>query len=136
MNWAIAVISAALLLAGCGADDEPEPTRLEQAMATVPGGDPVGSGYAWVDLQRLREGGAPLAADLRWARRALGPDARDLARRSRELVRLGLDPLEADAVFAVTSNYAFSARFDGIDPAGIERTLRASGAREGERGRG
>ena len=99
---------------------------------TLPGHEPVGSGYGWVDIERLRESPAPSQSELEWAAEALGPGASDLARPSAELKRAGIDPLEADAALAVTSSYPFTVRFDGVDPAGVERTLRAAGAREAE----
>ena len=119
-------------IAACGGGDDDEPTRFEQALGTLPGNDPVGSGYGWVDIERLRESPAPLEGELEWAAEALGPGASDLARPSAELERTGLDPLEADAALAVTSSYPFTLRFDGVDPARCRADARAAGAREGE----
>jgi hypothetical protein len=128
----VAAGTAALVAAGCGEDGgEDERTRLEQALETIPGKDPVGSGYAWIDVERMREAGG-LAGQLGWAHAALGPGAGDLAEPSPELTALGVDTLGADAVVAVTSNYPSSVRFDGTEPAGIERTLSASAAEQGE----
>jgi hypothetical protein len=127
---AIVVAVAAALGSGCGGDDE-DRTRLEQALATIPGKDPVGSGYAWIDVERMREAGG-LAAQLEWAHNALGPEAEDLAMPSGELDAIGLDPRVAEAIVAVTSNYPSSVRVDGIDDGAVGRTLDASGARQGE----
>ena len=65
----------------------------------------------------MREAGG-LAAQLEWAHGALGPEAEDLAEPSAELAEIGLDPLAADEIVAVTSNYPSSVRFDGVDPDG------------------
>jgi len=128
----VAVVAGCTALAACGGDERDERTRFEQALATLPGEEPVGSGYGWIDIERMRESGVPLAAELEWAREALGPGARDLAGPSADLGSIGLEPLAADAALAVTSNYPSAIRFDGVEPAGVEGTLEAAGAREGE----
>lgn len=125
-----AAVGLGWLAPGCGSGDDGDRSRLEEALSTIPGKDPAGAGYAWIDLETLR-GEGNLAAQLRWAHDALGPEASDLALPSAELRAIGVDPLSADSIVAVTSNYPSSVRFDGVDPAGIEAALAASGAREG-----
>jgi hypothetical protein len=128
----VILVVLAAMGSGCGENgDGGDPTRLEQALATIPGKDPVGSGYAWIDVERMREAGG-LAAQLGWAHDALGPGAGDLAKPSSDLAEIGVDPLGAEAIVAVTSNYPSSVRFDGAQPAALERALSASGAQPGE----
>ena len=71
---------------------------------------------------------------LEWAARPWAPARATWRGRSAELQRAGIDPLEADAALAVTSNYPFTCGSTALDPAGVERTLRAAGRARGREG--
>lgn len=127
----LATLVAALVLAGCGGgDSQPqEPTRFEAALAHAPGGEPLGVGYGWVDVERLRAAPGSLGPQLDWAARALGPGAREIGRPSAAMRRIGITPLAADSLLSTATSYALALRVEGGDPRPFERAVADAGAR-------
>ena len=129
--WAIAL--SFLILAGCG-DDDPEAgeqTRLAAALATVTGPEPVGTGFGWIDVARLRDDPGSLGRELAWAAPALGPGAREIAGAGRSLERIGVMPLESEAMLSIATSYTLALRLDGVDPSPAAAALRDAGAKRG-----
>lgn len=126
-------LALAVWLGACGADgdsERPAPqTRFAAALAAVRGTEPVGTGYGWIDVERLRGSGAGLRAQLSWAAEALGPGANDIARAGRSLRHLGVEPERADSLLSVATSYALGLRLDGVEPERVERALLSAGAR-------
>ena len=86
-------------------------------------------------MERLRESGRPLGAQLEWAAGALGPGARGLAEDTGPVNRSGVEPLDADTLISTATSYTLALRIDGVDskPAGdaftasADRTSRSDG---------
>jgi hypothetical protein len=124
------LLAAAALAAGCGGSDPgpaEEPTRLEESLASVSASEPLGVGFGWIDVERLREGRRPLVDELGWAAGALGPGARGLAEDAEGLGRTGVDLLDADTLISTASSYTLALRLDGLDPRRAEAAF--AGAR-------
>lgn len=125
---ALAVLAlCALVASGClGADEEGSnaSTAFDEALGGVQGGEPLGAGIGWVDVDAVRaEPGSDVQA-LRELAPALGPGADDFLDESRTgLARLGLDPLAASEVISISGSYAFGVRLDGVDTARFSRNL-------------
>ena len=126
----------AIGLAGCGGgkgatDGE---TPLAAALATVSGPEPLGTGYGWIDVDRLRDGERPLRAELDWASGALGPGAREIAAHPGAIERSGVTPLEADSLTSIVTSYALALRLEGIDAERAEAVFVDAGARRSRDG--
>ena len=120
--------------AGCGgAGDHPAGsearTRLETGLASVAATEPLGVGFGWVDVERLRARPGPLGAQLEWAAGALGPGGREIADRARAVGRSGIEPLKADSLTSTATSYTLAVRLDGVDSKRAEAAFAASGAR-------
>jgi hypothetical protein len=127
---AISVIATALLLGGCGDDQEPnEPVPvgpLATVMADIGGGEQASPGVSWADPQLVERIGADgeLIAD------ALGSKADALARKAAELKRrYDLDPLRAGRLISMGGSDAVGVRLDGIDGRDLAQALLDDGAR-------
>lgn len=107
---------------GCG--EIGAPTAFEEALAGVQGGEPLGAGIGWVDVEAVRsEPGSDVKA-LREVAPALGPGADDFLAESRtRLAELGLDPLAASEAISISGSYAFGVRLDEVDTARFARGL-------------
>jgi hypothetical protein len=126
---------AALLVAGCG-DDEEEATPqaegpLAEALAAVGGAGEGSFGVGWADPQLVRESG--LKPDVMAT--ALGPNAGSFIDEAPKLRReFGLNPLAADRLVSMGGSYAFGLRMEGVDGRRLARALVADGglAREAD----
>jgi hypothetical protein len=121
---------AALLVAGCGDDDEeanPQPDGpLAEALAAVGGAGEGSFGVGWADPQRARDSGL----DQEVIATALGPNAGSFVDEAPKLRReFGLDPLAADRLVSVGGSYAFGLRLEGVDGRRLARVLIADGGR-------
>jgi hypothetical protein len=123
-------------MAGCGEDgSEPDAqTRLEESLATVSASEPLGVGFGWIDVERLREGEEPLAGAMGWAAGALGPGARGLAENARAVARSGVDPLAADTLISTATSYTLALRLDGADPERAAAAFERAGGRARDAG--
>jgi hypothetical protein len=126
----------ALAVGACGDEDEegPPETRLAAALGTVSGPEPIGTGYGWIDVERLREGPGSLRRELDWFAPALGPGGREVAGAAGSLERAGVAPLESEAMLSIATSYALALRLDGVDPARAEDALLAAGAKREDAG--
>ncbi|MGH2953394.1 MAG: hypothetical protein ACRDK9_05140 [Solirubrobacterales bacterium] len=130
------VLVPALSIAACGGEESGPgaETRLEAVLATVRTGDPVGTGYGWVDVERLRETPGRLGDQLSWAADALGPGAREIGRAESSLNRIGIEPLRTKAMLSTATSYALSLRLDGVSTGRFENALERAGARSRDGG--
>jgi hypothetical protein len=126
--------AAALVLAGCGGDEDGDegPTRLEQALEGLGSGvSPTGVGFGWADLGALR--GYPI--DTAFAADALGPGADDLIDDEGPILdATGTSPGFASEALSIQGSYALGVRFDDLDPARLPSVLRRAGATERQEG--
>ena len=127
---AIAACAATLAIAGCGGGDEVQrDTKFRRALGTVGTAvSPIGTGFGWVDVERVREesGAAALVADAG----ALGPGGDQLFEEASRVERqTGVDPLGAKQALSLGGSYMFAVRFDGESPGRLPNLLHRAGAR-------
>jgi hypothetical protein len=157
MRAAGIIVVAALLLAGCGAGDEPARTPAPKASATaapahtglmgalasVKAGEAAHKAFSWTDVAGVRKvaGYPDHTADLRfddnrktrWMQalgagaEALGGDAFTLGKVGE---RLGFDYLSADAATSIGDPPRRAVRLDGVDSAAVADAARRLGAKE------
>jgi hypothetical protein len=128
-------LALAVSLGACGDDGETTPqTRFAAALATVEATDPIGTGYGWIDVERLRQGGQGFRSELDSVSDALGPGADTIITSARAARRVGVDAAAADSLLSVATSYALAVRLDGVDPKRVEAALARAGARSKHRG--
>jgi hypothetical protein len=127
---AMLALGLPIAVGACGDEGEgaPPETRFAAALATVSGHEPLGIGYGWIDVERLRQARGAPKAQLAWAADALGPGARQIAAAARSIDRTGVAPLEAQAMLSIATSYTLALRLDGVDPTRAEAALARAGA--------
>ena len=131
----LAAVAAALVLGGCGGDDESAPPTgpLADALAAIGGGGAHGStGVGWVDPQLMERSGV---ADVSLMEAALGPNASSLVKEAPRIQReFGFDPRSAERLVSVGGSYAFGLSMDGVDGRRLASALVDAGGKSSEDG--
>jgi hypothetical protein len=127
-------VTAALVLGGCGDDDDEDVASqpvgpLAEALAEIGGGGDGSFGVGWADPQLAKDSGV----DAEVMATALAPNAGSFIEEGPKLRRrFGLNPLAAERLVSVGGSYAFGLRLEGVDGRPLARALVADGGRTRE----
>jgi hypothetical protein len=81
----------------------------------VSASEPLGVGFGWIDVERLRATGRPLDSELERVAGALGPGGRAIAESPGKARHSGVDPAAADRLISTATSYTLALRLDGVD---------------------